>query len=396
MQNQYTASSEGAQQVFSGAEIIPFQNPAKEEYTAAIRMWCVDRSLSNALSREEIGAMRAFDRVDAQRKALLLNLSHYYRTHRQADVAPGVAAAIHLMSDNDKGAAQISQKALGDFFGRSRSAIADAYERLRNDEIIVTGRGRYAAPYPVIPRAVTTGYNHLAWMVSAVCAPEANVNCPEGQDNCQLSGEPLQLDQSSGGSLQLKPVNCPASDVSIVGAAPTPIHYDTSLKEKGAREGSIAKVATAVAATFAATLPLAAAPHPVEQVVDAPAECWQTPKAKMAAGLNSMEAKLQRQIWMTPSGRVEVAGDFKAELEREFPLVDLKCGLATAGPNVNTDRGAINCTQTIRREFGFMQQREKKAANRSASYAKPATGRPKTKDEMTLAELQAHYDRGGV
>jgi hypothetical protein len=153
-------------------------------------------------------------------------------------------------------------------------------------------------------------------------------------------------------------------------------YIQTTQETKGG-DGSIVKVAAAVASTFTTILPLAAIAHPIEQVIDAPAECWQTPKARMAAGMNPMEAKLQRQVWVTSNGRIEVAGDFKAELEREFPLVDLKCGLSTSGPNVHTDRGAIQCAQTIRREFGFMQQREKKTAERAEQWEKPDTSKPK-------------------
>ena len=94
-----------------------------------------------------------------------------------------------------------------------------------------------------------------------------------------------------------------------------------------------------------------------EAVVDAPEPRWQNPKSDMAAAMNVYEARAQKQVWLTPMGCIEVAGDFRTELEREFPLVDLKCGLAQSAPNVRSDGTALAAMQTIRREFGFSIER---------------------------------------
>lgn len=132
------------------------------------------------------------------------------------------------------------------------------------------------------------------------------------------------------------------------------------------------KVAAAVATALAAApASLAAAPHPVEHVLHAAAECWQTPKATYDAGVNVHEKRAQKQIWMTPLGVLEVAGDFKAELEREFPLVDLKEGLAVAAPNVRVSEGAIRCMQAVRRSFSYRQRDAVNQASRAASFKRP-------------------------
>ncbi len=241
-----------------GGAVIPFERAsvpvAKEEYAQAIQLWCKTRDTAEILSREEIGAMPAFERIDAQRKAIILGLAHYYRKHERADVAPGVAVIVALLSDNDKGAATISQQKLADLFGRSRAAISDAQGRLREDGIIVTGRGRYAATYPVIPRAVTQGYNHLTWLIDAVCAQDASSNCQAGLDNSQLSGGTLQLNQSSGPAGQLEEVNCQVEPISIVRRD---LHKFT--KENSTTLNKAAVVLSSIATAFG-VLPAAAAP----------------------------------------------------------------------------------------------------------------------------------------
>src|SRR5690606_21582768 len=206
---------------------------SREEYTNAIRMWCTDRKLTDALSREEIAGMQRIDRMDAQRKALILNLIHYFRTHERADVAPGVAVIIHLMSDNDKGASTVSQATMAKLFNRSASSIADANRRLKEDEIIVAGRGRYPMTYPVIPRAVARSYNHLAWLLSAAAdTSDKPFNLPAPPENCQSSGPAGELKQeptqSPDGSSELNSVNPPVDGNSILRPDPIQLHYRNS------------------------------------------------------------------------------------------------------------------------------------------------------------------------
>jgi biotin operon repressor len=225
----------------------------REEYTEAIQIWCQTRDLADTLSREEIGAMKAFDRIDAQRKAIILNLAHYYRTHDRSDVAPGLAVIITLLSDNDEGSAKISQEMLAKFFGRSRTAIYQAQSRLKEAGIIVTGRGRHAKTYPVIPRVVTQGYNHIAWTVNAIA--QDSTNCKDPASNCQLLSPPEQLSQLQRQPEQLEDFNCQVEPVSIAKAALTPIHYKSSIVVDRA-----AKVVAAGIATALGSLPAAAEP----------------------------------------------------------------------------------------------------------------------------------------
>ncbi len=237
-----------------GAEVIPFERggvPAvREEYEQAIQLWCKTRDTAEVLSREEIGAMKAFDRIDAQRKAIIVHLSHYYRQHDRADVAPGLAVILTLLSDNDDGSAKISQELLAAFFGRSRTAIYQAQSRLKEAGIIVTGRGRHAKTYPVIPRVVTKGYNHLQWTVNAIA--QDSVNCQVPASNSQLLRQPEQLTQLPSPTEQLENFNCQVEPPSIAKAALTPIHYRSSLvKDKAAKAVAIG-IASAVGSLPAA------------------------------------------------------------------------------------------------------------------------------------------------
>jgi hypothetical protein len=245
----------------SSAEIIPFSGGktplAKEEYTAAIRMWCVDRSLSTALKPEEIGALRRDDRIDAQRKAILLALSHYYRKHERADVAPGVAVIIALLSDNEKGLATISQPTLATFFGRSRSAIGDAQKRLKDDGIIGMTRGRYAGSFPIIPREVTREYNHMTWLIEAINTQDGALNLPAPPADCQSTGPAGGLRPINRPDQGIEQVQSTGRDVSINRPDATQLHNKLPT--------TVHKAASVVAAgIMAAVSSLPAAANPAE------------------------------------------------------------------------------------------------------------------------------------
>lgn len=238
------------------AEIIPFENPAKQEYVDAIRIWCVDRSLENALKPEEIGALRREDRIDAQRKSIILALSNYYRKHERADVAPGIAVIVALLSDNEKGLATLSQPTLATFFGRSRSAIGDAQKRLKDDGIIGMTRGRYAGSYPIIPREVTHQYNHMTWLIEAINAQNGALNLPAPPADCQSTGPTGGLIQSTDRSGGLKLINQPVETSSINRPDATQLHSNNSTTLDRAAKAAAMGIAGMIGALPAAAAPI--------------------------------------------------------------------------------------------------------------------------------------------
>jgi hypothetical protein len=141
----------------------------KAEFYNAITMWVENRRAEDALTREEIGGLDAFDRMDAQRKGLLIGLAQYYRTHKTADVAPGLMALGYHLSDNHDGACKMSQTRMARFLSRSRQTIKDGLERLNKEGLIsFSGQnGRVSLVVPVIPKALACR-NHVVWMLDAV------------------------------------------------------------------------------------------------------------------------------------------------------------------------------------------------------------------------------------
>lgn len=141
----------------------------KGEFYTAITTWVENRRAADALTREEIGELDAFDRLDAQRKGLLIGLVQYYRTHKNADVAPGLMALGYHLSDNQDGACKISQTRMARLFSRSRQAVKDGLDRLDREGLIsFNGQtGRVSMVVPVIPRALACR-NHIVWMLDAV------------------------------------------------------------------------------------------------------------------------------------------------------------------------------------------------------------------------------------
>jgi hypothetical protein len=153
-------------------------------------------------------------------------------------------------------------------------------------------------------------------------------------------------------------------------------------------KGPLGKLAVSIAAGFTVATPAAAAAGPpamppAEQVQQASAECWQTPRAQQAAALDGYERRAQRQVWITPTGMVEVAGDFKTELAETFPLVDLASGLAASGPNIKRDRSALDAMTAVRRQFGYMQQDALR--KQAAAKARQAPEPPKKSNQRPRA-----------
>jgi hypothetical protein len=136
---------------------------------------------------------------------------------------------------------------------------------------------------------------------------------------------------------------------------------------------SSAKVAAAIVAGLAGSLPAAAAPaEPPAIIQSAPEipECWSTPEARQNAFLRAAEARAQREVSITPNGCLEAVGGFRAELEAKFPLVDLECGLMAAAPNAKPYMTAIETQAMVRRQFAYMQADAKRKADRDASFDK--------------------------
>lgn len=155
----------------------------------------------------------------------------------------------------------------------------------------------------------------------------------------------------------------------------------------------VEKVAAAVLAGLAGSVPAAAAPaEPPAIVQPAPEipECWSTPKARQAAFLRPAEARAQREVLITPDGRLEATGAFRSELEATFPLVDVVQGLLASAVNVRPYMTAIEVMQTVRRQFVYLQGDAKRRADRDkAISALHAAKSPQAE------RVPASYDENG-
>jgi hypothetical protein len=303
-----------------------------------------------------------------------------------------LAFAIRIYGNPDGSGSHPSLNTLEQLTGLSRRCIQD---NLRLIEFTFVGkeRGKGRAPNRYTLAIPGETLHELAKVIDF--HSRATVAPIEGRSEATSSP---QSESVAGQPLPHNPVVGQIDNRSRLLVAPN-ITKDITEEEK--RKGppassALGKLAVSIAAGFTVATPAAAASSPVmpptEQVHEAPAECWQTPKAQQAAALDIHELRAQRQVWMTPTGFVEVAGAFKAELIETFPLVDLTCGLATAAANVQPARGAIAAMQTIRREFGYMQQREK-AKQSKASSAQP--GRFKSFADIEAERVQKFIDACG-
>jgi hypothetical protein len=314
--NDITTMATAVQQEKTGGQIIPFNGSrdivSQEELTVAVQLWRFDRDLSEALTREEIGAMKMLDRLDAQRKTLLIGFATYLRKHPRSDVAMGVYLVLTLLSDNDRGLATVSQPTLAKLFGRSISSIADAQRRLKEDGMIVMNRGRYAGSYPVIPRVVTQQYNHLTWIVGALASDEKPVNLPVRPDDCQSTGPAGGMDQSSCGAGGLKPVNHPVEPVSIIRPDPMQFQYKNSTTLNRATAAAAIGIVTAMTSVPAAAEP--PSPSPIVQPASSISMRDLSDRLFDAAGNAMRRGEPGLEVMSTPRSWVENGCDVEMDI----------------------------------------------------------------------------------
>lgn len=298
-----------------GGQVIPFSGGkdliSKDEITTAVQLWRFERDLSDALTREELGAMKMVNRMDAQRKTLLIGFAMYLRKHQRSDVAMGVYLVQMLLSDNEAGLATVSQPTLAKMFNRSVSSIADAQRRLKEDGLVVMTRGRYAGTQPVIPRFVTEQYNHLAWIVGALSSSDKPSNLQVPPDDCQSTGPAGGLSQSTGPSGGLKPVNHPVEPSSIIRRDPIQLHRDNSTTLN--RAASV--VATGIAAAMA-SLPAAAQPPSPPAIIVQPSHNMRDVSDRLfeAAGNAMRRGNAGLEVMSTPRNWLDNGCDLEMDI----------------------------------------------------------------------------------
>lgn len=303
-----------------------------------------------------------------------------------SDLSPNgklVAFAVRIFATHTGAASRPSIESLAQLTGLSRPTVITQLKAIQKELLLTAERGKGRA---------ASNYN-LVIPDRTVAEIATVIDIRSGQPIRPLDDRSSQPVLPQNDSVAVKPLDhydrsSQIGDRSSKAALPD-ITKDITEEEKGrGAETAFGKIAASIAVGFGIATPAAAASPPVppiiEQVREAPAECWQNPKAQQAAALDVHELRAQRQVWMTPTGVVDVAGAFKTELLEKFPLVDLHCGLATAAANVRIDRGAITAMQTIRREFGYMQQRESAKAKN--------TGKSTGYQSATDREVERHRE----
>src|SRR6476661_1370385 len=85
--------------------------------------------LKETLSRRELGALSATERIIAMKHGLLDNYRAIYAAHPNMDVLPGVVMFVTLFSDNGDGCCTYSIAKMAKFFSRSEEAVRLALKR---------------------------------------------------------------------------------------------------------------------------------------------------------------------------------------------------------------------------------------------------------------------------
>jgi hypothetical protein len=304
-----------------------------------------------------------------------------------------VAFAIRIYADRSGSSSNPSIETLQRLTKLSRNTVLTAIRELGKTDLvrkeIGAGRARNSYSMAIPDQTVREIAEIIDFRSGSVIEPQAS-RASSSMDEPQARSGSLTEPKEVVQPLNHKPVVVQSLDRSGSTIEPD-LTKDITENKKGdaltrdpAPSGSmLGKAVAAIATGLAATaLPAAATPvTPPSHVSQSPHECWLNGKAQMEAAMSPYERRAQFQVWVTPMGVIEVAGEFREELLREYPLVDLKCGLATASTNVNPGHGAINAMKAIRRQFGFSQQdAEVKEKREKARQEKMAATRQESRE----------------
>ena len=218
---------------------------SRDEFVDAINSWVTHKRIEDALTKDELASMGAFDRLDVLRKGMILSLSQYYKNHRRADVTLGVLILITIMSDNDTGACGLSQTTISSLFFRTRTTIAEAMTRLKEDGLIHSDKGK-SGSHPLIPRVFAAEYNHVVWLIDAL-KPTKPVGCSRQVDDEKVSGsadksaKPVGYSRQVDDSCRVEPTPLENSGTKPVGLSRhnfTSVFSNHTYAGAHAREGS--------------------------------------------------------------------------------------------------------------------------------------------------------------
>lgn len=302
-----------------------------------------------------------------------------------SDLTPNgklVAFAVRIFASHTGSDSRPSIDSLVQLTGLSRQTVVTQLRAIQKELLLTAerGKGRAASTYTLIVPERT-----IAEIASVI-------DIRSGLPIRPLDGRSSLPARPQGDLVAVQPLDHNDRSSLIPDRSSLPIRPDITKditeeeKGRGSQEGSIGRMTAALAAGLVAAVApqmAAAEPRPVEHVQSVPAECWQTGKAQMDAATNPHEARAQKQVWITPTGMVEVAGDFKTELVTTFPLVDMASGLAASGPNIKRDRSALDAMTAVRRQFGYMQQDALR--RQAAAKARQAPEPPKKSNQRPRA-----------
>ncbi len=103
---------------------------AKQDYVNAVTQWVDNRRLEKSLSREELGKLKAGDRLVALWRAQLEGVARYLRTNPKADATIAVYIGIVALADNNQGFCDLAQDRFARWIGRSRKTINECIDML--------------------------------------------------------------------------------------------------------------------------------------------------------------------------------------------------------------------------------------------------------------------------
>lgn len=144
----------------------------RDLFVAEIIHFVNERRNSAVLTAAEIGRLDK-QRLQALSKSLLLTIRGYYKTHKNADVAVGVIALLHLFSDNPAGVCTLSVKRMARFLSRTENATSEAVKRLEAHGLVTVDRvaGRSSRYVVMMPRALQQPAQ-LTWLLDALAPAE--------------------------------------------------------------------------------------------------------------------------------------------------------------------------------------------------------------------------------
>ena len=271
----------------------------REYINQQITLWVGNLRLDAALAAEELGQYSGMQKALLLRNGLLVGAVRHCRLNPRADTRMSILTLITFLADNNDGICRLSVTRMCEIFTRSRESIVTSIASLEEDGQIGVNRsgGMPSCYWPLIPAALAELSANPVWFVDALSTKPKfrSFGTPEEAIAAATQDRSTPLDQST------PPDQYQSGDLTATGQLQS--------TNRSTLVDALVRNSRAVSLFLTQLLTQG----------ERPARCNRAQRsAKMNTALGGEAAYAESNIFISPSGKLTIGEEFRAELREAF------------------------------------------------------------------------------